>query len=136
MEKEILKSVELKNTKKRQTILSILEKAHKPLTAEEIYDKTMVLTRMSFSTVYRTLGALTEKQILMKELMQDGKTYYQFNNHNHKHHLVCNICGEIIPVDDCPLHNLENDLASKTGYIITGHSLEFNGVCPKCTKKL
>ena len=70
MEKEILKSAELKNTKKRQTILSILEKARKPLTAEEIYDKTIGHTRMSFSTVYRTLGALTEKQILMKELMQ------------------------------------------------------------------
>lgn len=136
MEKEILKSAELKNTKKRQTILSILEKARKPLTAEEIYDKTIGHTRMSFSTVYRTLGALTEKQILMKELMQDGKTYYQFNSSHHKHLLVCSMCGEIIPVDDCPLLHLENDLASKTGYIITGHSLEFNGICPECTKKL
>ncbi|ROR21940.1 Fur family ferric uptake transcriptional regulator [Mobilisporobacter senegalensis] len=135
MEKEILKSVELKNTKKRQIILSILEKAHKPLTAEEIYAQTIGQTRMSFSTVYRSLGALTEKQILMKELMQDGKTYYQFNNNNHKHLLVCSICGEIIPIDDCPLHKLENDLVSKTGYIITGHSLEFNGICPKCTEK-
>lgn len=135
MEKEILKSARLKNTKKRQIILTILEKAHKPLTAEEIYTETIGHTHMSFSTVYRSLGALTEKQILMKELMQDGKTYYQFNNNHHKHLLVCNICGEIIPIEGCPLHKLENDLISKTGYIITGHSLEFNGICPQCTEK-
>lgn len=135
MEKEILKSARLKNTKKRQIILSILEKTHKPLTAEEIYAETIGHTRMSFSTVYRSLGALTEKQILMKELMQDGKTYYQFNNNHHRHLLVCNMCGEIISIDDCPLHELENKLTSKTGYIITGHSLEFNGICPKCTRE-
>lgn len=132
MEKEILKSVELKNTKNRQLILSILDQAHKPLTAEDIYNQTLGKIHMSFSTVYRSLGALTEKQVLMKQLMQDGKTYYQFNNQKHKHLLVCSICGEITPIEGCPLHKLESELTKKTGYMISSHSLEFVGICPKC----
>ncbi len=132
MERDILKSVELKTTKKRKIILSILERARAPLTPEEIFEEATRYTSMSFSTVYRCLGALTDKKVLLKQIRQDGKTYYQFNNQSHKHLLVCSICGEIIPIDDCPLHELELMLNDKTGYVITGHSLEFSGVCPEC----
>lgn len=132
MEKEILKSVALKSTKKRRLILSILEKAHAPLTPEEIFEEATRQTSMSFSTVYRCLGALTDKKVLLKQVRQDGKTYYQFNNESHRHLLVCSICSEIIPIDECPLHNLEIALNQSTGYIITGHSLEFSGICPNC----
>lgn len=132
MEREILKSVELKSTKKRKIILSILEKAHAPLTPEEIYEEAKHYISMSFSTVYRCLGALTDKKVLLKQVRQDGKTYYQFNNQSHRHLLVCSICGEIITIDECPLHDLELILNEKTGYVITGHSLEFSGVCPNC----
>ena len=38
MKTEILKNLDLKTTKKRMIILSILEKYHNPLTAEEIYE--------------------------------------------------------------------------------------------------
>lgn len=132
MEREILKSVELKTTKKRKIILSILERAHMPLTPEEIFEEATRHSSMSLSTVYRCLGALTDKKVLLKQVRQDGKTYYQFNNQTHKHLLVCSICSEIIPVDECPLHELELMLHNKTGYVITGHSLEFYGICPEC----
>jgi Fur family ferric uptake transcriptional regulator len=132
MDKETLKSLNLKYTKKREAIVKILEQANEPMTAEDIYTLTSNDLHMSFSTVYRSLSALTDKNLIMKELRQDGKTYYQINSLNHKHHLICTICGEVTQIDQCPLHELEHKLTMQTGYVITGHNLEFCGICPKC----
>ena len=68
---------------------------------------------MSLSTIYRALGALTEKEILLKNAGQDGKTYYQMNTRRHKHYLRCTGCNEIVPLNDCPLHALEKELKNR-----------------------
>lgn len=128
-----LKSAELKQTKKRILILSVLEKASSALTAEEIAEITSQDIKMSISTIYRALNALAEKNVVTKTLYQDGKTYYEINNHTHKHTLICTLCNEKVPINTCPLEALEDHLSQETGYTITGHSLEFFGVCPKCS---
>ncbi len=133
IEDNILKSTDLKTTKRRMAILTILEKSPEPMTAEDIYTSVVKEVHMSLSTAYRTLGTLSEKGILLKNLRQDGRTYYQINNHQHKHQLVCNLCNKTIPIDDCPLTDLEDDLTRQTGFTITGHSLEISGICPKCS---
>lgn len=134
MEENILKSAQLKSTQKRQRILSILKESRCPITAEDIYQRALPSMHMSQSTVYRTLGALVEKKIALKSISQDGLTYYQLNTSKHHHQLVCTCCNETIPIDDCPLEALEKELADKTGFQITGHNLEFSGICPKCAK--
>ncbi len=136
MNENIFKSAELKTTKRRLAILSTLEISKVPMTAEEIYCIVTKDVNMSLSTTYRTLGTLSEKGILLKNLSNDGKTYYQINNHQHKHQLVCTFCNKVIPIDDCPLTNLEENLTRQTGFTITGHSLEFSGVCPGCTGQI
>lgn len=133
MYENILKSTALKTTKRRLAILLILEKSQVPMTAEDIYSIVLKDVNMSLSTTYRTLGTLSEKGILLKNLCNDGKTYYQINNHQHKHQLVCTLCNKVVPIEECPLTTLEDDLTKKTGFTITGHSLEFSGICPKCT---
>lgn len=134
MNENVLKSSDLKTTKRRMAILMILEKSAVPMTAEDIYSIVVKDVHMSLSTTYRTLGTLSEKGILLKNLSQDGKTYYQINNHQHRHQLVCTLCNETIPIDDCPLSNIEESLTKQTGFTITGHNLEFSGICPKCAK--
>lgn len=133
MREDILKASELKTTKNRLAILKILDASSGPMTAEEVYSMVAKEVQMSLSTAYRTLGTLSDKGILLKNLSQDGKTYYQFNNHQHKHQLVCTMCNETISIEDCPLTCMEEALIRKTGFVITGHSLEFLGICPKCT---
>ncbi len=136
MNENILKATDLKTTKSRLAILKTLEKSSVPMTAEDIYFIVVKDVPMSLSTAYRTLGTLSDKGILLKNLSQDGKTYYQINNHQHKHQLVCTLCNETIPIDDCPLTSMEENLIRKTGFVITGHSLEFLGICPKCTENM
>lgn len=135
-EDDILKSANLKTTKKRMVILSILNNSAIPLTSEDILEKASNEVNINLSTVYRALNALTEKGILLKQLSTDGKTYYQINNREHKHQLVCSLCNKIVLVNCCPLKKIESDLCKETGFTITSHNLEFTGICPDCDKKL
>lgn len=135
-ENNILKSVNLKTTKKRMIILSVLNKSDTPLTSEDILERTSKEVNVNLSTIYRALNALTKKGILLKQLSNDGKTYYQINNREHKHQLICSLCNKVILVNSCPLNKFESDLCKETGFTITSHNLEFTGICPECTSKL
>lgn len=135
-ENNLLKSANLKSTKKRILILSVLNNSDSPLTSEEILEQTSKEINMNLSTIYRALSALTEKGILLKQLSNDGKTYYQINNRQHKHQLVCTLCNKVVLVDCCPLKKFENELCKDTGFTITSHNLEFSGICSDCAQKL
>ena len=135
MEQNILKKAELKTTKKRQLLLFLLQKQARPMTAEELHETANNILPMNVSTVYRTLNTLTEKGILIRSVRQDGKAYYALPKKDHHHRLVCDLCGKVIPIDTCPLSELEENLQEKTGFRITGHSLEFTGLCPDCAEK-
>lgn len=132
----ILKSANLKTTKKRMIILSVLNNSPTPLTSEDILEQTSKEVNINLSTIYRALNALSEKGILLKQLSSDGKTYYQINNRQHKHQLVCSLCNKVVLIDCCPLKKFENDLCEETGFTITSHNLEFTGICRECSKKL
>lgn len=132
MSNSILKSADLKQTKKRNLIISILEESSAPLTAEEIMELSCKEIKMSFSTVYRALNALADRNIVTKTVHQDGKLYYKIQTHSHQHVLKCVKCNECIAIDACPLESLESNLCAETNYKITGHNLEFFGICPRC----
>ena len=132
----ILKAANLKTTKKRLLILSVLNNSDIPLTSEDILEQVSKEININLSTVYRALNALTEKGILLKQLSNDGKTYYQINNKKHTHQLMCSLRNKVVLVSCCPLKKFESDLCEETGFTITSHNLEFTGICSECTKKL
>ena len=136
LEQNILKKAELKTTKKRQMLLFLMQKHARPMTAEELHELANNILPMNVSTVYRTLNTLTDKGILTRSIRQDGKAYYSLPKKDHYHRLVCDLCGKVIPIDHCPLGELEETLQAKTGFRITGHALEFTGLCPECAEKV
>ncbi len=136
MNNNILKSADLKQTKKRNLILSVLEAAPTALTVEEIAEIASREMKMNLSTIYRALNALADKNVVIKTLYQDGKTYFEINNHKHRHSLICSMCNKKVNLDVCPLEPIEENLAQKTGYTITGHNLEIYGICPECMKHM
>lgn len=132
MKEDLLKSSHLKCTKGREVILRIIQNSNMPITAEDVFFAVKKQADLNLSTVYRTLSTLTQKGLLLKQVMQDQKAYYQIATHAHKHILVCEECGLQTPIKDCPLHPLEAKIAKDTGFVIKGHSLEIFGVCSKC----
>ena len=135
MVEEILKDNNLKVTDARVAILQEISNINNPITAEELFIIVNKKIKINLSTIYRNLNILNEKDIIKKVIEINGEVYFQYNSEKHEHHLICIDCKELIPLDNCPLHGLEDQLSSKTGYEIISHSLEFRGLCPKCKNK-
>lgn len=135
MIEEILKDNNLKVTEARIAILQEILNINNPITAEELFIIVNKKTKINLSTIYRNLNILNEKDIIKKVIEINGEVYFQYNSNKHEHHLICINCKELIPLENCPLHDLEEQLSDKTGYEITSHSLEFRGLCPKCKNK-
>ena len=135
MDADVLKSVSMKATKKRIMILESVRTSPSPVTAEDIYEKLSQSLDISLSTVYRALNAMSDKGIIIKAVRPDGKTYFHFNDHQHKHELICSVCHRSVDVEDCPFDEISRKIAQKTGFVITGHNMEFTGICPNCAGK-
>jgi len=136
MIEKILKNASLKNTKQRYSILLIIESSVYPITAENIFKILKNEKKdMDLSTVYRTLSVLCEKNVLLKILKSDGIASYQLNNSSHNHYITCYCCHSSVLIDKCPIKELSEKIAKKTGYAVTGHTLELIGLCPKCLEQ-
>lgn len=125
-----LKKVGLQSTKTRVKILNLLHKEF-PLSADQIYDK-LKEDKIKISSIYRNLSTFVDESIVLKSIGQDGVAYYQLNNENHKHQIICTNCGKTIDLDHCPVHEIEKNIETQTGFKITGHTFEFSGICKEC----
>ncbi|MFA9380556.1 MAG: Fur family transcriptional regulator [Acetanaerobacterium sp.] len=136
MNDEILTRLGIKATRQRRAIIDIIVAADTPLSADEIYARIPEHSGVNYSTVYRTLGTLAEKGVLLKVGGVGGKIFYLLKNHTHKHHLVCSECQKLLEISECPIESLSRQIAQTTGFVITGHCLELTGICPDCAKRL
>ena len=128
-----------KTTKQRQLILDILSKSNLPLTAEQIYsDALNVNPNIAKTTIYRNIDLLLNTGEISRYRLADDRYSYMLNNSKHKHFIMCEKCGKIFPLNDCPIEELEKKICDDTDFVITNHSIELFGHCKKCvdeTKK-
>ena len=129
-----------KLTKQRKIILDTLNKSKHLVTAEELYEEVKKnYEKINLSTVYRNLELLIKEQLLVKHILQDGITRYEFKEkqNQHHHHLICTECDQIIPLKQCPLYiqsDLQKDLKEQ-GFEVTGHQFEVYGICKSCKER-
>ena len=133
--KDLLKKNDLRITKQRNLILDFINQTNKPVSGQEIYDSLREKMKIDLSTIYRNLNTLEEYNILLKTADIDGINYYQINNDDHKHFISCSVCHRKFIIENCPVHELEENLMAETGFIINGHNFEFYGICPDCQEK-
>lgn len=131
-----LKRSGLKNTRCRAAILYILAQSEQPITADRLFQE---LSRrkitLSFSTVYRTLEALVDKNLVTKlAIMGEDKAFFEYNRMGHRHYLICLGCKKILAIEHCPLKDYEESLKKETAYAISGHKLNIYGYCPVCQR--
>jgi Fur family transcriptional regulator, ferric uptake regulator len=125
----------LKKTRTRETILSILSKAKFPLTCEEIFEESKKVGEFTLSTVYRSLDSFEKADIIKKEVGADKKSVYSINTSADKHVLVCVKCHKKVIISGCPYHEANKKISRDTGFQILDHNTEIFGVCPSCLKK-
>jgi Fe2+ or Zn2+ uptake regulation protein len=126
------KEQRLRMTRQRRVILEEIRRMDNHPSAEEVYDVVRKrLPRIGLGTVYRNLEVLSELGEIQK--LELGGTLMRFDPVVGKHyHIRCINCDR---VDNAPMgvmSSVENALSEATDYQVTGHSLEFLGLCPCC----
>lgn len=121
-------------TAPRRAILSILTSEHGPFTADELHQR-MDKGVCDLVTVYRSLAALEEINLLRRCDFGDGIYRYEFNTgEHHHHHVVCRSCHSVRTLDLCVADGLER-MARQLGYKNVTHTLEIFGICTDCQRR-
>jgi Fur family ferric uptake transcriptional regulator len=122
----------LRMTRQRRVLLEVLEKAGIHPTADDIY--RMVRRRLphiSLGTVYRNLELLCEKGVIRRVGLGGSQRHFDRERGLH-YHVRCVRCGRVDDVPIKPAVGLERAARKATGYSITGHQVEFVGLCARC----
>jgi Fur family ferric uptake transcriptional regulator len=133
-----------KLTKGQKAVLDLLEQARQPLSAQEIFLQLRGTEQeVGLATVYRSLEVLQELdriQTIDVRGNQHGhgtQTHYLIGRESHgRHHLICLSCKRVVPLDHCPVGDLESHLSRDHRFEIQYHVLDFYGTCHDCREAL
>jgi len=130
-----LKHKNLSLTQQRRVILEELEKSEDHLTADQIYfivKKRM--PRVSVGTIYRNLTVLVSLHLIDKlDTSLHKESHYESHKEDH-YHIVCTKCLRIDDLEHYRALSIEPTAAKISGYKISNHRIELQGLCPKCKK--
>jgi Fur family transcriptional regulator, ferric uptake regulator len=116
----------------QERLLKFLHSFNRAMSAQDIFIELRQRNeKMSLATVYRALEALKLSGVIQSRTLANGEALYSSMQQD-KHHLTCLQCGESIPIDQCPVHQLENQLQKSHQFKIYYHTLEFFGLCDRC----
>ncbi len=124
-----------KLTNARLTVLNVLENHDGHLTSAEVLDEVdKIDSTIGRASVFRTLDLLTSLSIIRPTYMNSSMTpTYVLMPDGHHHHIVCTNCNRIIEFENCGLSEIAAELEERLHVKLTGHLLEFYGLCDKCS---
>jgi len=119
----------------RLTLISLFQKAPKPLTVVEIRKQLLKMGIVrNKTTIYRQIDNLLRHKIITKLDLSTRAIHYEISNQPHHHHLICLGCQKIQTIKSIPLETSIIKLNSRLhhGFKITKHQVEFYGWCKNC----
>ncbi|MGB3509887.1 MAG: Fur family transcriptional regulator [Microcoleaceae cyanobacterium] len=120
-------------TRSQERVLKLLKTQKRSLSAQDIYSELRRCDRpLGLATVYRSLDALKQEGVVIVRTLANGESVYSCLQQD-QHHLTCVKCGTSILVNECPVHDLEDKLQDSHKFKIFYHTLEFFGMCDRCT---
>ncbi|MGC8202740.1 Fur family transcriptional regulator [Aliiroseovarius sp. PTFE2010] len=118
----------LRMTGQRRMIATVLDGSRDHPDVEELFDRVRAQDpKISLATVYRTVKLFEETGILEKHDFGDGRARYEDAEREHHDHLIDIDTGRVIEFVDPDIEALQNKIADKLGYRLTGHRLELFG---------
>lgn len=128
--------MEAQRTRSQEQILTLLGALGREISAQDLYVELHNLHQgLGLATVYRALEALKLGGMVQARTLQNGEAVYSSIQED-KHHMTCLQCGASIPIEVCPVQELEAQLGVSKHFKIYYHTLEFFGVCPPCQLQL
>jgi Fe2+ or Zn2+ uptake regulation protein len=128
--------MQTRNTVQQRIVSDQLRQLDNHPTVDEVYEAVRTQRpSISKATVYRVLNKMAHAGDAFRVLGAGGAERFDHRTDPH-YHVVCTVCGRVDDIEMPPsLDGLDSEVAlDASGYIITGHSLLFHGVCPSCQK--
>lgn len=124
----------LRRTKALEELLLTLCESSRPMTLLELANSKRLVAQCDKATVFRLLQRLMAHGIIRRLGLHERAAYFTLLvPGTHRDYLICTSCGSIEPITaPCPVHQLEREIAEKTGFRNLYHELEFFGTCPGC----
>ena len=129
---QYLEENKLRKTPERYFVLDVISETSKKFDAEYVLNEVLSRgTRISRATVYNTLSALIDAQIL-REHEIEGKKYFEKVPLSQIYvRLICTKCAKIKDVKDSDIISAVN--SKKYGKFLTSHStIAIYGLCSSC----
>ncbi|MGE0230243.1 MAG: Fur family transcriptional regulator [Flavobacteriaceae bacterium] len=119
----------LRMTGQRRVIARVLSDSEDHPDVEELYRRVSAIdSRISMSTVYRTIRLLQEKGILAKLDFGEGRARYEQSPDKHHDHLIDMETGNVVEFHDAELEALQERIARRLGYRLVDHRMELFGM--------
>lgn len=115
-------------TEQRKVVCEVLERAKDHPDAEQVFARARkVDNKISLATVYRSLKALVDLNLVITHDFGDGRTRYEVKYDDHHDHLICIESGDVLEFTDPELEKLKKRIAKRLGFSLESHSLELYG---------
>ena len=119
-------------TRSQERIMTLLQSLKRSISAQDLYIELRNREQdMGLATVYRSLEALKLQGEVQVRTLANGESEYSLIKSD-RHHLTCVNCGTSVPINECPVHDLEKQLEKSHTFKVYYHTLEFFGLCQKC----
>ena len=123
-----------RNTPQRRVILQELCQLKSHPTAAELYAAVRRrLPRISLGTVYRNLEVLHEDGMIRKMEFAGAESRFDGTLEQH-YHVRCTECGRVEDIYTLDSGQAPAEPSELAGYKVTGHRLEYFGICPGCRR--
>ena len=120
-------------TRSQERIMAVLKSLNRSISAQDLYIELRNRKQdLGLATVYRSLEALKIQGEVQVRTLGNGESVYS-SLKSDRHHLTCVNCGVSLLIDECPVHDLERQLEESHTFKVYYHTLEFFGLCQKCS---
>jgi Fur family ferric uptake transcriptional regulator len=131
--REMLKTAKLYCTAGRVAILKVLMKAGKPLSQEQIADRSGK-ERFDKVTIYRTLESLLAVGLVHKVFIDKRAWHFELSHNCTERqchpHFTCTNCGDTHCLTGISLPMAKSP---HKGFVIHRQQVRLEGICPTCT---
>ena len=124
-----------RSTRQRKLICDILAASTEHLDVETLYRHACDIdSRVSLSTVYRTISLLKEANMVDELVFEDDRRCYEFKHTNglQHHHVRCLSCGDVFEFETDYADRLKDNIMQSTGFQVESLKIDVSGYCRTC----
>ena len=119
----------MRMTDQRRVIAQVIQLAEDHPDVEELYRRASAQdSRISLSTVYRTLNLFEEAGLVTKHDFKDGRARFEPIPDEHHDHLIDIRSGHVIEFRNEEIEAIQDLIAKRLGYKLVDHRLELYAV--------